>query len=113
MLKWQFMCLRWKNFRNLFLRILNSKLSILEWVVKLKVRTLIWHGSQDSPTIEISFRGSPEIGPDVDEYAQTILTDKIMNPQGDGYIPFVDSYNTNTEATKNTKWGNSVGNLGK
>lgn len=69
-------------------------------------------GSQDSPTIEISFRGSPEIGPDVDEYAQKILTDKIMNPQGDGYIPFVDSYNTNTEATKNTKWGNSVGNLG-
>lgn len=70
-------------------------------------------GNQDSPTIDISFRGVPEIGPDVDEYAATILKDKIMNPEGDGYIPFVDAYNTNTEATKNTQWGSSVGNLGE
>ena len=68
-------------------------------------------GSQDSPTIDISFRGVPEIGPDVEEYAANILAEKIMNPEGDGYLPFVDSYNTNTEATKAVSWGAKEGSL--
>lgn len=53
-------------------------------------------GNQDSPTIEISFKGFPEIGPHVNEYAERILRDKIMNSQGDSFIPFVDSYNVGT-----------------
>lgn len=69
-------------------------------------------GSQDSPTIDISFRGVPEIGPDVEEYAANILKDKILNPEGDSYIPFVDSYNTNTEAAGKVNWGSKVGSLG-
>lgn len=62
-------------------------------------------GTQDSPTIEITFKGFPEIGPDVEEYAGRILKDKIMSKTGDGYLPFVDSYNTNTEASSSVQWG--------
>jgi hypothetical protein len=58
-------------------------------------------GDQDSPTIEISFKGFPEIGPHVNEYAERILRDKIMSSTGDSFIPFVDSYNAGTiDATK-------------
>lgn len=68
-------------------------------------------GSQDSPSIDITFRGVPEIGPDVEEYAADILRDKIMNPEGDGYIPFVDSFNSNEEASKNVQWGSAASSL--
>ena len=51
-------------------------------------------GNQDSPTIEINFKGFPEIVPNVNEYAQSVLNNKIMNKAGDSFIPFVDSYNT-------------------
>ena len=61
-------------------------------------------GNQDSPTIEIQFRGFPEIGPTVNEYAQKILNEKIMNSEGESYIPFVDSYNAGTiNGTKTPK----------
>lgn len=62
-------------------------------------------GNQDSPTIDIQFRGFPEFGPNVNEYAKKILATKIMNTEGDSYLPFVDSYNTNTEASKYVNWG--------
>ena len=55
-------------------------------------------GSQESPTIDITFKGVPEFGPDVDEYAKRILDSKIMNTTGDSYLPFVDSYGTNSSA---------------
>ena len=57
-------------------------------------------GNQESPTIEITFKGVPEFGPDVDEYAKRILDSQIMNTSGDSYLPFVDSYGTNTDANK-------------
>ena len=63
------------------------------------------NGSQDSPTIEITFKGTPEIGPSVNEYAKKILREKIMNKEGDSFMPFVDSYNTNMEASQNVDWG--------
>lgn len=69
-------------------------------------------GSQDAPNIDITFKGVPEIGPDVEAYALTVLQDKILNPEGDGYIPFVDSYNTNTEASSAVSWGSTAGSLG-
>lgn len=62
-------------------------------------------GTQDSPTIDIQFRGFPEFGPNVNEYAKKILATKIMNTEGDSYLPFVDSYNTNTEASAYVNWG--------
>lgn len=65
-------------------------------------------GSQDSPTIEITFRGFPEIGPNVDEYAATILAEKIMNTEGDSYLPFVDSLNSNTTASEAVDWGETA-----
>lgn len=68
-------------------------------------------GSQDSPSIDITFRGVPEIGPDVEEYAADILRDKIMNPEGDGYMPFVDSFNSNEEASKTVNWGSTTSSL--
>lgn len=61
-------------------------------------------GSQDSPTIDINFRGFPEIGPNVTEFAKKILAEKIMKKDGDAYLPFVDSYNT-TDDAKNVNWG--------
>lgn len=58
-------------------------------------------GSQESPTIDITFKGFPEFGPDVDAFAQRILDTKIMSSAGgDSYLPFVDSYGTNSEAAK-------------
>ena len=59
-------------------------------------------GSQESPTIDITFKGFPEFGPDVDEFAQRILRDKIMSNTDGGasYLPFVDSYGTNVDANK-------------
>ena len=65
-------------------------------------------GSQDSPTIDINFKGFPEIGPNVTEYAKKILKEQIMNTSGDSYIPFVDSLNTNTEATETVNWGTTA-----
>lgn len=62
-------------------------------------------GNQETPTIEISFKGFPEIGPNVNEYAEKILREKIMNTSGDSYLPFVDMYNTNTEASQMVSWG--------
>ena len=53
-------------------------------------------GSQDSPQIEITFKGFPEIGPNVNAYAEKILKEKIMSKNGDSFIPFVDMYNSNT-----------------
>lgn len=64
-------------------------------------------GNQESPTIEISFKGVPEIGPNVDEYASTVLSNKIMSSTGDSYIPFVDSYNS-TDAASNVDWGSTA-----
>lgn len=57
-------------------------------------------GSQDSPQIEITFKGFPEMGPNVNAYAEKILKEKIMSKNGDingnSFIPFVDMYNSNT-----------------
>lgn len=53
-------------------------------------------GSQDSPQIEITFKGFPEIGPNVNAYAEKILKEKIMSKDGNSFIPFVDMYNSNT-----------------
>lgn len=57
-------------------------------------------GTQDSPTIDIQFKGFPEIGPNVDAFASRILREKIMTRSSDSadasYIPFVDSYNSGT-----------------
>lgn len=55
-------------------------------------------GSQDSPQIEITFKGFPEIGPNVNAYAEKILKEKIMSRDGNSFIPFVDMYNSNTIA---------------
>jgi hypothetical protein len=53
-------------------------------------------GTQDSPTVSITFRGFSEIGPDVEAYAKKVLREQILKVTdgGDG-IPFVDSYGTN------------------
>jgi hypothetical protein len=55
-------------------------------------------GSQDSPQIEVTFKGFPEIGPNVNVYAEKVLKDKILSKSGDSYIPFVDMYNASTPA---------------
>jgi hypothetical protein len=65
-------------------------------------------GSQDAPTIEISFKGFPEIGPNVNAFAEKILREKIISPDGDSHIPFVDSYNTTPEVTQNVQWGTTA-----
>jgi hypothetical protein len=65
-------------------------------------------GSQDSPVIDINFKGFPEIGPNVDAYAQKILREQIMSKDGDAYIPFVDSLGANTEDISAVNWGTSV-----
>ena len=65
-------------------------------------------GSQDAPTIEITFKGFPEIGPNVTEYAKKVLANNIMSTEGDSFLPFVDSYNTNTEASEAVDWGTSA-----
>jgi hypothetical protein len=57
-------------------------------------------GNQESPTIDISFKGFPEFGPDVDEYAKRILNTNIMASNSDSYLPFVDSYGTNIDANR-------------
>jgi hypothetical protein len=62
-------------------------------------------GSQDSPTIEINFKGFPEIGPAVTEYAKKILAEKIMATDGDSYMPFVDTLGTNLDANGHVAWG--------
>lgn len=69
-------------------------------------------GNQDSPTIDINFKGFCEIGPDVEAYAKKILTERIMDQNGDSYIPFVDSLNTLDEASQFVAWGSDEGNLG-
>jgi len=58
-------------------------------------------GAQDSPTIDISFKGFLEIGPDVDEYARKLLRTEIIKSSngGDAGTPFIDSYGTNTDTS--------------
>lgn len=57
-------------------------------------------GEQDSPTIDIQFKGFVSNGPQVDAYAQKVLDEQIMNVAEDGEgIPFLDSYGTNTDVT--------------
>lgn len=68
-------------------------------------------GTQDSPSIDISFRGVPEIGPDVEEYAAKILKDKIMSTSADVPMLPVDSYNTYEDAGNHYKWGEGEGSL--
>jgi hypothetical protein len=69
-------------------------------------------GSQDSPTISITFKASGvEIGPDVEVYAKKILETKILSVSGDSYIPFVDFMNTNEEASNSVTWGEGEGSL--
>lgn len=65
-------------------------------------------GQQDSPTIDIQFKGFPEIGPNVNAYAAKILREKIMNSEGDAYLPFVDSYNTGTTSEKGLNDGGEL-----
>ena len=60
-------------------------------------------GNQDSPSVDIQFRGFPEIGPHVEEFAKDVLAQNIMSSSGDGYIPFVDSYGL-TGAAANVTW---------
>lgn len=67
-------------------------------------------GNQDSPTVDINFKGFPEFGPDVEKYAKKILSEKIINKDGDSYMAFVDSYNT-TEDGKQISWGEGEGSL--
>jgi len=63
-------------------------------------------GQQDSPTIEISFRGFPELGENVNRYAQKVLDEKILVKEGGkDYLPFVDMYNTNVDASSTVAWG--------
>jgi len=64
-------------------------------------------GNQDSPTIEITFKGFPEIGPAVNEYAKTILRDKIMSSSGDSYLPFVDTLDS-TGTGSQVAWGETA-----
>ena len=64
-------------------------------------------GSQDSPTIDINFKGFPEIGPHVEEYAQRILAKEILSKDGSAYIPFVDSLGATGDAA-NVNWGTSA-----
>lgn len=56
-------------------------------------------GSQESPTIEISFSAFPEIGPAVEKYAQKILKEKILavSENGEG-IPFIDTFGIHEDA---------------
>jgi hypothetical protein len=57
-------------------------------------------GTQESPNIDITFRGFSEFGPDVESYAAQVLRDEILKTTEDSSgIPFIDSYNTNTEAS--------------
>lgn len=66
-------------------------------------------GSQDSPTIEINFKGFPEISPAVTDYAKKILDEKIMNAENDAdYIPFIDTYGANKNAFNTVNWGTSA-----
>lgn len=62
-------------------------------------------GEQDSPTIDITFKGFPEIGPHVEKFAQKVLQEKILKAGGDSYLPFVDMYGSDSEAIKNVDWG--------
>jgi hypothetical protein len=62
-------------------------------------------GSQESPEITISFKGFMENGPDVEAYAKQVLAQKIMSPEGDSYLPFVDSLGTNPDANAAFKSG--------
>jgi hypothetical protein len=56
-------------------------------------------GSQESPNIDIEFRGFVEVGPDVEEYAKKILREEILRTATDGNgIPFLDSFGSNPDA---------------
>lgn len=65
-------------------------------------------GNQDTPSVDITFKGFPEFGPNVTEYAKKILANNIMSTDGDSYMPFVDSYNTNTDASETVDWGTTA-----
>jgi hypothetical protein len=54
-------------------------------------------GSQDSPTVQIIFKGFMETGPDVERYAQEKLRDEIVGENSGERIPFVDSYGVHNE----------------
>ena len=57
-------------------------------------------GSQDSPTISISYKGFQETGPDVEAYAKKVLRENILKVTDGGEgIPFVDSFGTNSESS--------------
>ena len=80
-------------------------------------------GQQDSPTIEINFKGFPEFGPHVNAFAEKVLNERIISHSGEGdglfgdhYIPFVDSYNTmyNTnddKTTNNITWASVMDDI--
>lgn len=53
-------------------------------------------GDQDSPTIDIQFKGFPEMGPNVDAFAKKILKDRILNSSDSSFMPLVDMYNSGT-----------------
>lgn len=52
-------------------------------------------GNQESPTVDINFKGFAEFGPDVETFAQRILDEEIL---GDGGIRFIDANSTDPEA---------------
>lgn len=54
-------------------------------------------GTQDSPTIDISFKGYADFGPDVDEYARKKLKEEIIKTStgGDNGINFIDGWGVN------------------
>lgn len=76
-------------------------------------------GSQDSPTFDINFKGFVEIGPDVEDYAEKILREKILvttattkSEIGPDFTHFADIFggmkNVNGVANIENYWDNSV-----
>ena len=75
-------------------------------------------GDQDVPTIDITFKGFPEIGPDVDRFALKILREKIMNfePDGEGQdwqdtLDTVEKADTNWQGVAKELWGENIENI--
>ena len=63
-------------------------------------------GQQESPTIDITYKGFAEMGPDVEAYAQTILRDKIIkNSENSGNLAFIDGMNSDPDTTALFKSG--------
>lgn len=57
-------------------------------------------GDQDSPVLDIQFKGFVELGPDVEEYAKKILREKILNKSSESGLPFIDSLNIDRDASE-------------